>query len=86
VIVYSLKCPKDHVFEEWFSSSGAYEREVAAGTVKCPNCGSTHIEKAPMAPSVGSSKKGGDCGFAGADSHAGAPPCMGACSGGCFPE
>ena len=52
MIVYSLKCRKDHGFEAWFRDSGAYEQQVAAGDVACPVCGSKKVEKAPMAPSL----------------------------------
>lgn len=86
MIIYTVKCENGHEFEGWFGSSSSFDREVAAGEVPCPSCGSVKIEKAPMAPSVGSSKKGGDCGFAGADTHAGAPACMSGCGGGCMPK
>ena len=50
MIVYDLKCRKDHVFETWFRDSAAYEEQVAAGAIACPVCGSKKIEKALMAP------------------------------------
>ena len=50
MIVYDLKCRKDHVFETWFRDSAAYEEQVAAGAIACPVCGSRKIEKALMAP------------------------------------
>ena len=50
MIVYDLKCRKDHVFETWFRDSAAYEEQVATGAIACPVCGSRKIEKALMAP------------------------------------
>lgn len=52
MIVYSLKCKKDHHFDAWFRDSGAYDQQVAAGDVACPICNSKKVEKAPMAPSL----------------------------------
>ena len=54
MIIFDLKCaPQGHVFEAWFGSGEDYEAQRARGLVACPLCGSTGIEKAPMAPSVG---------------------------------
>ncbi len=50
MILYDLKCRKNHVFETWFRDSAAYEEQVAAGAIACPSCGSRKIEKALMAP------------------------------------
>ncbi len=58
MILYNLKCPKDHVFEAWFRDSGVYELQVEAGEVRCPVCGSKKVAKAPMAPRV--AKASGD--------------------------
>lgn len=56
MILFDLKCPKDHVFEGWFRDGEAFESQKAAKTIDCPMCGSRKIEKAPMAPRIG---KGG---------------------------
>ncbi|MEX2649260.1 MAG: DUF1178 family protein [Alphaproteobacteria bacterium] len=56
MIVFDLKCPKDHVFEAWFRDSKTYERQRKAGAVSCPACGSTRIDKAVMAPNVATRK------------------------------
>jgi len=53
MIVFDLKCVSAHRFEGWFGSSDDYERQLAAGLVACPECGSVEVSKAPMAPSVG---------------------------------
>ena len=52
MIVFDLKCAKDHVFESWFRDGAAYEAQAAAGEVICPLCGDTGVAKAPMAPQV----------------------------------
>jgi hypothetical protein len=83
VIVYSLKCENSHEFDDWFSSIAAFDRQAAAGEVVCPECGSTRIEKAPMAPAVAGSKSGSVSACPMADCASEAPPCAGGC--GCFP-
>ena len=60
MILYDLKCRKDHVFETWFRDSSAYEEQVAAGAIACPTCGSRKIEKALMAPRLGRSGRNRD--------------------------
>lgn len=57
MIVFTLKCPEGHEFETWFRDGAAYERQARRGLVTCPNCGSTQVEKAPMAPRLGRSSK-----------------------------
>lgn len=57
MIVYSLKCAKNHAFEGWFASSAAFDDQSASGLLVCPECGSAEVEKAPMAPSVAGTKK-----------------------------
>jgi hypothetical protein len=60
MILYDLKCRKEHVFETWFRDSAAYEEQVAAGAISCPTCGSRKIEKALMAPRLGKSGRNRD--------------------------
>ena len=52
VIKYRLQCASAHEFEAWFASSARYEAQVGAQDVACPQCGSTEVEKAIMAPHV----------------------------------
>jgi hypothetical protein len=52
MIRYALRCERDHAFESWFQSSSAFESQVKRKLVECPNCGSTKVEKAIMAPRV----------------------------------
>ncbi|NNC71610.1 MAG: DUF1178 family protein [Sphingomonadaceae bacterium] len=54
MIVFDLQCgDAGHVFEAWFGSSDDYADQKASGLVTCPICGSGKIEKALMAPAVG---------------------------------
>jgi hypothetical protein len=52
MILFNLKCAKEHVFEGWFRNGDACEEQVAGKAVACPVCGSRKIEKAPMAPRI----------------------------------
>lgn len=52
MIRYALRCDKGDEFEAWFRSSADYDDQAAQSLVECPHCGSTHVEKAPMAPNV----------------------------------
>ena len=57
MIRYSLKCDREHVFESWFKSAGAFDALKNAGHFSCPTCGSAEISKAIMSPQVSTSKK-----------------------------
>lgn len=57
MIVFDLRCKKEHVFEAWFKDSAAYHEQVEAGVVRCPVCGSGRVEKALMAPNVTSRRQ-----------------------------
>jgi hypothetical protein len=59
MIIFDLKCePQGHVFEAWFGSNEDYEAQRARGLVACPICGAAEVDKAPMAPRVGSKSAG----------------------------
>ena len=53
MIRYTLACAAGHRFESWFPDSAASEQQLARALVACPACGSTKVEKAIMAPSIG---------------------------------
>jgi hypothetical protein len=55
MILFDLKCAKDHVFEAWFRDGAAFDAQAASRKVACPVCGSRKIVKAPMAPRIGKS-------------------------------
>lgn len=52
MIRYALSCKADHRFESWFASAAAFESLRDGGRLACPDCGSTEIAKALMAPAV----------------------------------
>ena len=52
MILYSLRCHKDHLFETWFRDSASYDSQLKAVVIECPVCGSHKVEKAVMAPHV----------------------------------
>jgi len=59
MIVFDLQCRDGgERFEAWFHSNADYETQAARGLVECPYCGSSEVEKAPMAPRV--PRKGAD--------------------------
>ncbi len=50
MILFKLKCEASHEFEGWFRDGATFDRQNARGQVSCPQCSSTEIDKAPMAP------------------------------------
>src|SRR5688572_2196311 len=52
MIRYTLNCAKRHRFEGWFRNSDAYERQSKRGEIRCPECGTTKVKKAIMAPAL----------------------------------
>ena len=57
MIRYDLKCDNGDECDAWFGSIADYDKQADAGLIACPHCGSTHVEKAPMAPAVRTSRK-----------------------------
>lgn len=57
MIRYALRCDRDHEFEAWFSSSDAFDDQIERDLVQCPECGSSEVHKALMAPAVSTSRK-----------------------------
>src|SRR5688572_5317231 len=57
MILYQLRCGKDHEFEAWFKDGQTCERQLVRKTVECPSCGSRKVAKALMAPRIGASDK-----------------------------
>ena len=60
MILFDLKCEKDHKFEAWFPSSSNYENQLKKKMIECPYCNSKKIKKSLMAPNLnvkGGSKK-----------------------------
>jgi hypothetical protein len=57
MIKYALGCSRGHSFESWFPDSGSYDVQARRGLIACPDCGSTQVSKALMAPAVVGGKK-----------------------------
>ena len=57
MIKYALICDKNHSFESWFPDSQSFDRLARRGLVACPECDSTRVGKALMAPAVVGGKK-----------------------------
>lgn len=55
MIVYNLRCSKDHFFEGWFASIATFDEQAKDGKLVCPFCNSRKIAKAPMAPALANS-------------------------------
>jgi len=52
VIIYDLKCEKNHIFEGWFNDRTAFEEQKEKKLVTCPVCGSSDVEIAPSSITV----------------------------------
>ena len=53
MIRYGFVCAAGHAFDSWFRDSALCDRQMVAGELACPHCGSAKVEKAIMAPSIG---------------------------------
>ena len=53
MIRYALRCENDHAFDMWFADSDTFDTLARDNHVSCPECASTAIRKAIMAPNVG---------------------------------
>jgi hypothetical protein len=52
MIHYQLQCTQSHGFDGWFNDSASFEKQAKRGLVECPECGSTEVERALMAPAL----------------------------------
>lgn len=57
MISFNLICEHDHAFEAWFRNNADFDEQKKRDFVSCPQCGSTKVEKALMAPAVSTGKK-----------------------------
>jgi hypothetical protein len=55
MIRYAMYCDNSHEFEGWFGSSADFDAQKDRGLLSCPICGSDHVDKALMSPSIRSS-------------------------------
>ena len=81
MIRYTLSCAQGHAFESWFQSGSGYESLRNAGMVSCPECGTTKVDKALMAPAVQPARRTGHSAPALTEAVATPPPTV-ACSAG----
>jgi hypothetical protein len=59
MIKYALCCAEGHEFESWFSDNAAFEKLRKRRLVACPECGSTAVDKAIMAPAIVGAERAG---------------------------
>lgn len=59
MIVFDLKCRKNHIFEAYFADTVTYESQAKGGKIACPVCGDSRVAKAPMAPNITVGGRGG---------------------------
>ncbi|MFT3726628.1 MAG: DUF1178 family protein [Terricaulis sp.] len=57
MIRYDLRCQNGDEFEAWFGSMSDFDAQAEKGQLMCPHCGTSHVEKAPMAPAVVTGRK-----------------------------
>lgn len=57
MISFSLRCDGGHAFDGWFRNNEDFDAQNERGLVDCPTCGSRHVAKALMAPSVSTGRK-----------------------------
>src|SRR5215471_15837548 len=59
MILFTLRCAAGHEFDGWFRDGDTFGAQQKAGEVGCPDCGSTEVEKAVMAPNIARSRPKG---------------------------
>ena len=52
MIIYDLRCEKNHRFEGWFNDRAAFEEQKAKQLLSCPICGSSKIIMVPSSISI----------------------------------
>ncbi len=57
MISYKLLCDQGHAFDGWFRNSDDFDMQLARNLLACPVCGSPHVQKGLMAPSVSTARK-----------------------------
>lgn len=68
MICYRLQCENGHAFEGWYRDSATFVQLQQNGFLSCPECGTSDVRQALMAPAIA---KGGKSG--GAAEHESAP-------------
>ncbi|MBX9683659.1 MAG: DUF1178 family protein [Hyphomicrobium sp.] len=52
MIKYQLACAQGHSFDGWFKSIAEFDDQQTRALLSCPTCGTTAIDRRPMAPAV----------------------------------
>ncbi|MDE7546840.1 DUF1178 family protein [Acetobacter fabarum] len=52
MICYRLRCASDHVFEGWYKDSSTFVVLRQKNLLSCPECGTSRVDQAPMAPAI----------------------------------
>ncbi len=52
MIIYDLKCKKNHKFEGWFKDSTAFEEQKKQNLITCPVCGESGAEVVPSSLAI----------------------------------
>ena len=52
MIQFALRCEAGHDFDAWFKNAEAFDDQSRRGLLSCPQCGSSAVDKALMAPAV----------------------------------
>ncbi len=52
MVIYNLRCQKNHGFEGWFPSFEDFQKQAQRKLISCPTCGTTKVEKVPHACAV----------------------------------
>ena len=52
MIIYDLKCEKEHAFEGWFKDRQAWILQNSQKLVSCPVCSSTNVEIVPSSIAI----------------------------------
>ena len=47
MIVYTLKCTTNHIFECWFPNTASYDEQKSKQLLSCPFCASSDVHKIP---------------------------------------
>ena len=47
MVVFDLKCSRDHAFEGWFDDLKDLEKQSAKGLLECPVCGDKSVRRVP---------------------------------------
>ena len=52
MIIYDLRCEKNHSFEGWFNDRAAFEDQRSKKLLSCPICGSSKVDMVPSSISI----------------------------------